>query len=333
MTNIREWSGVSRQTFHDEILPAAQPAVLRGLVSDWPVVAAGRQSPAALFAYVKRFDAGQAAPTLLGPPEIGGRFFYNHDLSGFNFRKGSTGIGAALDLLLAHLDDDRPPAFAMQSVPVRANLPGFEAENRMPVLNDAVEPRVWIGNRVIVAAHHDPSENIACVTAGRRRFTLFAPDQIANLYMGPFELTPAGVSISMVDFDAPDLDRHPRFAQALEVALVADLEPGDAIYIPYLWWHHVRSMDPVNMLVNYWWTPQALGRGGPQEALFHALVAIKALPPAHRDAWRALFDHYVFEDDGPAAAHLPEASRGVLGEMTPQMLRDVRAALARAMSR
>jgi hypothetical protein len=337
MTSIAEWTGVTPQRFHEEILPAAQPAVIRGLVSDWPVVRAGRESARdsgrALGDYIKRFDRGQALPTMMGPPGIEGRFFYNADLSGFNFQTSNIRIGAAMDYLAEHVADERPPAFAIQSAPVRSSLPGFEAENPLALLGPAVEPRVWIGNQVIVAAHHDQSENVACVAAGRRRFTLFPPDQVANLYTGPFELTPAGAIISMVSFDDPDLERYPRFAEALKTAQVAELEPGDAIYIPYLWWHHVRSLDRINMLVNYWWAPPLNGRGEPRDAFLHAMVAIKALSPPHREAWRALFDHFVFQDDGAPGAHLPAEKLGVLGELDPQMLRALRAGLIQALSR
>jgi hypothetical protein len=333
MTPIPEVTGVTRRVFRDEILPAARPVVMRGLVADWPVVRAGKASATALADYIRRFDRGQTVPTMMGPAAIEGRFFYNQDLTGFNFQTGSARIGAALDFLLAKAAEERPPAFAVQSAPVRTGLPGFEAENRMALLDDAVEPRIWFGNQAVVAAHHDPSENIACIAAGRRRFTLFPPEQVANLYMGPFELTPAGATISMVDFAAPDLERYPRFAQAQAAALVAELEPGDALYIPYLWWHHVRSLERFNMLVNYWWTPPSQGRGAPRDAFLHAILAYKALPEAHRQAWRAMFDHYVFQDDGPPGEHLAPRDRGLLDEMDAQSLREARAALGRTLTR
>jgi hypothetical protein len=268
---------------------------------------------------------------MLGPPSIEGRFFYNADLSDFNFRSEQVKLAAALDLLLHSLDDARPSALAIQSVPTRANLPGFDADNRMPLLPDSLEPRVWIGNRVTVAAHHDPSENIACVVAGRRRFTLFPPDQVGNLYPGPFELTPAGPIISMVDFRAPDLERYPGFPDALAVAQTADLEPGDAIYIPYLWWHHVESILGMNMLVNYWWTPPAEHASHPVQALLHAMLSIKNLPAAHREGWRALFDHYVFEQDGPSGAHLPVDRQGIQGQIDAGLAQTLRASIARTL--
>src|SRR3546814_18893261 len=95
---------------------------------------------------------------------------------------------------------------------------------------------VWIGNRSRIPAHQDLPDNLACVAVGRRRVTLFPPDQLANLYIGPLDFTPAGQAISLVDFAAPDLARFPRFAEALRHAQVAELGPGDAVFIPRMWW-------------------------------------------------------------------------------------------------
>lgn len=331
-SRVAELTGVTREQFEAEILPAGRPVLMRGLVADWPVAAAGSASPQTLSAYLRGFDRGRPVGAMLGPPSIAGRFFYNADLSGLNFRIEHVPLASALDTMLSSLDDPRPSAIAVQSVPVWANLTGFDAENRLALLPETVEPRVWIGNKVTVAAHHDPSENIACVVAGRRRFTLFPPEQVANLYPGPFERTPAGPVITMVDFDSPDLERYPRFPDAMAAAQVAEMAPGDALYIPYLWWHHVQSLDAINMLVNYWWMPPSGAVGDPVKAMLHAMLAVGRLPEAHRAAWHALFDHYVFEKQGPPGAHLPEAARGALGEMSPDIVRRLRAAITRSLN-
>lgn len=333
MDQIAEREGVSRAVFESEIRRAARPVVIRGLVRDWPATQAATDSSKALFDYLRRFDRGLSVPTMFAPPAAQGRLFYNDDLSGFNFQSGDAKLESVFGFLETYRDDPAASALAVQSTPVNSHLPGFQGDNPMPLLDPAVEARVWLGNRVVVAAHHDPSENIACVVAGRRRFTLFPPEQLPNLYMGPFELSPAGATISMVDFDNPDLERYPRFTQAMEAAVVADLEPGDALFIPYLWWHHVRSTEPVNMLVNYWWDPPGQHRGRPRDALLHAMMALRALGPAHRDAWRVLFDTYVFDDAGDPAAHLPEAARGIMGPMDARTVRDLRTALSKALSR
>ncbi|MFX7984900.1 cupin-like domain-containing protein, partial [Acinetobacter baumannii] len=88
------------------------------------------------------------------------------------------------------------------------------------------------------------------VAAGRRRFTVFPPEQLPNLYLGPLDPTPAGQPVSLVDFHQPDFERFPRFRDALAAGEAAELAPGDAVYIPSMWFHHVEGLAPVNLLIN-----------------------------------------------------------------------------------
>jgi hypothetical protein len=335
MKPIPETRTLTPREFDEEILPAGQPVVLRGFVRDWPIVEASQDSAEAFCDYVKRFDRGHKVDVVHGPASMRGRVFYNEDMTGLNCRMESTDLSSSLDFMLAHRNDNPAPTTAVQSVTIPHHVPGLDRDNPLPpgYVPEGIEPRLWIGSRTTVAAHFDPSENIACCVAGTRRFTLLPPEQVTNLYIGPFELTPAGAIISMVDFDAPDYDAFPRFREAEQAMLVTDLEPGDAIYVPYLWWHHVRALDAINGLVNYWWAQPEELRGDPRNAMFHALLSLASLPDPHRKAWRAMFDHYVFGDREQAADHLPANRRGILGELRDEDLRRLRLALSRALSR
>lgn len=311
----------------------ACPVVLRGLVADWPLVAEARRGDRALVAYLSREPTARPVRAIMAPPSARGRFFYNEGLTGFNFQPGQGRLETLLQDLLTAGDVTDPPAMAVQSEDLAELLPRVAQENRLAVI-PAVRPRIWLGNRVRVAPHYDVKENIACCVAGRRRFTLFPPGQIANLYPGPFELTPAGTPVSMVDTLDPDLAAHPRFAEAWGHAAQTTLEPGDAIYIPYLWWHGVESLDPLNVLVNYWWNegvPE--GVGGAYDALLHAILSFRHLPGEQRDAWRTMLDYYVFEDAGDPAAHLPPAARGVLGPPRPALFDRMREIIRGALVR
>lgn len=318
MQQIEEWQSVDRAVFENEIFPANRPAVLRGLLRDWPAVQAGRQSPASVVAYFKRLDAGGAVAAMVGPPEMNGRFFYTEDFRGFNFGSKNVSIGTALDTFLSLAEDPQPPAIALQAMHVPDLMPAFLQENTMPLLNSDVAPRMWMSNRSMIATHFDNNHNIACVVSGSRRFTVFPPEQLGNLYLGPLLKTPGGTPISVVDLRQPDLTRFPRFRQALESAQEAVLEPGDAIYIPLLWWHGVESLEPLNILVNYWWNDTAPAHHKPILALIHSVALMSGLPADQRDVWRRFFDHFAFQADGDPAAHLPADLRDVVGRLSAE---------------
>lgn len=329
---VREWHDVDAQRFHEEIAPLGAPAVLRGLVGAWPAVQAAG-APASACAYIEQFDAGREQEVLIGAPAIGGRFFYRDDMSGVNFERRKTTIAAALQQMLAAISDEAPASLYIESTPIAEKLPGFERENATALAPASARPRIWIGNAITVQTHFDLNDNIACVVAGRRRFTLFPPDQIGNLYVGPLDFTLSGPPVSMVDVASPDLEGFPRFAAAQEFALSAELAPGDAIYIPYGWWHNVQSLDRFNILVNYWWNEARPAHGAPFDALLHAVMTIRDMPDDQRLVWRHLFDQFAFKQHGEPLAHLAAEHRGMMGEMTPERARAMRAILLRALSR
>lgn len=316
MKKIEEMAGVDRAAFEHEILPSNQPVVFRGLLQHWPAVEAGRESRSRLVDYFKRLGQGGTVNAIVGPPETKGRFFYSEDFQDFNFGPRRVSLGAALDTLVALAEDPRPPAIALQAMQVPDILPSFLGEHPMPLLDGAVAPRLWISNRSMIAAHFDNFHNIACVVGGRRKFTVFPPDQVGNLYIGPLLKTPGGSPISVVDLREPDYARFPKFRQALESAQEATLEPGDAIYIPILWWHGVESLEPLNILVNYWWNDAASAHHTPILALMHGMLLMSGLPEAERAAWRAFFDHFVFQAGGAPGTHLPAGLRDVMGDLS-----------------
>ena len=300
--------------------------VVRGLAADWPIVRAADKAE-----YLRRFDSGAATEVSLGRREDEGRLFYADGLAGLNFTKEAATVSAVLD----RLGQASGETIAAQAVAVADALPGFTYENRLDLFDRPVEPRILIGNRVVTATHHDMFSNLAVVVAGRRRFTLFPPGQVANLYIGPFEFTPAGTPASLVDPDAPDLDRFPRAAEALKHALSAELGPGDAIYVPHMWWHHVRSLDALSILVNYWWDEAPPPQPGlaPINAMVHALLSFEGLPDEQRAAWQAMFDHFVFHAGGDPNAHIPEERRGIRGALSAESKMRLRRTLGQMMGR
>jgi hypothetical protein len=328
---VREWQNVTQEMFETVIVPRGEPAVLRGLIADWPATSATRRSAHSLVDYLARHDSGTPLSTYVGAPAISGRFFYRDDMEGFNFDRGTAPFRAVANMLLGDLDAGTGPSIYSGAASAEHHFPTFANDNPMPLLDSTVTPRLWIGNAVTVSTHYDTADNIACVAAGNRRFTLFPPEQVANLYVGPLENTISGQPVSMVDPLAPDLNRFPRFALAAATAQSALLGPGDAIYVPTMWWHHVQSTERLNLLVNYWWSPP--NDASAFEALIYAMLAIRNRPAVERRNWRAFFDHYVFDADQADAEHLPEHARGILGPSSPERTQLMREFLVRGLGR
>ena len=332
---IPERRGDAPDALSDVLLRSAQPVVLRDLVAHWPMVQAARDSMAGAVEYLRRHVRADAPPVVAttGSPEMGGRVFYNEAFDGFNFRQERVPLGVVLDTLQNHAAHAAPPMIYVASTTIETWLPGFRAENDLAIGSHAPLASIWIGNRTRIAAHQDVPDNIACVVAGRRRVTLFPPSQLENLYIGPLDFNPAGQAISVVDFAEPDLQRFPRFVEAMRHALVAELEPGDAVFIPSLWWHHMEGLDAFNVLVNYWWRDAPGWMDTPMNVLMYALMTIRDLPPHERAEWQEVFRHYVFEADADTASHIPESARRVLSPMDENRARDLRARLLKRINR
>ncbi|GAA0551109.1 hypothetical protein FHS83_001324 [Rhizomicrobium palustre] len=333
LTRVREWHGVTPEIFHDQIIPADQPAVLKGLVADWPIVRAATTSSKGLYEYLRAHDSGRATTIFVAEPSINGAFFYRDDMSGLNFERRSQPLQMVAANLVALSESENPPALYAPAAVASETTPSFTKENPLPLVAPDVEARLWLGNAITAPTHYDMEDGIACVVAGRRRFTFFPPDQLPNLYIGPLDMAPGGLPTSLVKASDPDFARFPRYREALKVAQAAELEPGDAIFIPNMWWHNVESLDRVNLLVNYWWFEGTRGAASPFSALALGLMAIPPLPESRRAVWRQMFEHYVFRSEGDPVPYLPADKRGMLGTLTPDVTRYMRTQIVRSLTR
>ncbi|AQR61480.1 cupin [Brevundimonas sp. LM2] len=322
----------------DDLLAQQTPVILRGLARDWPLTVAGRQGAQAAIDYLKRFDAGLPVVAYTAGPEIKGRYFYTGDMTGMNFEARKVPLGPCLDAIADQMAVEAPPSIYVGSTDLDTYLPGLRAENGLdlPAPAEGCDPAIvsiWLGNRTTAATHFDLSNNLACCLVGRRRFTLFPPDQIGNLYPGPMDPTPGGQVVSLVDLRAPDLERYPRFAAAAAAGEIAELEPGDVLFYPALWWHNVEALDPFNAMVNYWWNAVPAFMDPPMTTLLHGMLSLRDRPEPEKQAWRALFDHYVFGPGEAAARHLPEAARGDLAPLDERSARRLRARVLQKLNR
>ncbi|WP_317201309.1 cupin-like domain-containing protein [Janthinobacterium sp.] len=106
------------------------------------------------------------------------------------------------------------------------------------IISDQFCPKtvnLWFGPKGTVTPLHHDTKNILLVQVyGRKTIKLISPMQIGSLYNN--------YSVySDVDPENPDLEAFPRFADATPHDIT--LNSGDGLFIPILWWHHVRSLD------------------------------------------------------------------------------------------
>ncbi len=339
MRKTQELAGIAPDRIpFGELLEAGKPAVLKAAAAHWPLVRHGLESPLSAMEYLRGFATPRPASVYTAPPELAGRFAYDENFTALNFKTERLPLGECFDRLARQLNDPHAASLYAGSTDVDLFLPGLRAENDLALSHPMFEHArpvvsIWLGNRTVAAAHFDVSHNLACGMVGRRRFTLFPPEQVHNLYPGPLEPTPGGQVVSVVDFRAPDFTRYPRFREALAAAEVAELAPGDVLFYPALWWHHVEALESFNAMINYWWNTSPGFMDSPQNTLQHALLSLRGRPEGERRAWREIFDYYVFGPPERAAGHLPEAARGNLGPLDENKARRLRANLLSRLNR
>lgn len=288
------------------------PLIFKGACRQWPLVQAGLNSDAAAAEYLLQFYQGEPVSVCHLTAEAAGRVFYNADFTGFNYQAGKMALPILLQQLTLAATASSAPTWYMGSTEIHRWFPNLATENSFAAQLPQPLTSVWLGNQARIAAHFDFPQNLACNVVGRRTFTLFPPEQIDNLYPGPMEFAPGGQDISLVDFLAPDLVQFPRFAKAQQAALVATLEPGDVLFIPSMWWHHVQGHDALNVLISHWWRDSPAYLGRPTNALLHSMLSLRSLPKAQRQAWQALFNYYIFEHDEVSEPAIPDNAKGML---------------------
>ncbi len=112
-----------------------------------------------------------------------------------------------------------------------------------------VVSKLWVASADTVSAlHRDLADNLHTVVDGEKLFTLVSPSQDDRVY--PHGLLAGLPNAARVDLDRPDYERHPR-SRAIET-VTARLSPGETIFIPHGWWHHVRTVRG-SVSINTWW--------------------------------------------------------------------------------
>lgn len=317
------------------IIEKGQPVILRGAYSDNSLVQAGLQSVDAAQDMICHFYNDKALTSFIAEPQHKGRFFYNSDITGMNF---DTQLMALDDFFSGLSDNAHSRAYYAGSTDMQTYFPNMLEELDLALSNAVFKEyppivSLWLGNQTTAAIHYDMSHNIAACMVGRRRFTLFPPSEIENLYPGPLFPTPAGQVVSMVDLWDPDYTQYPNFEKALSRAQCAELEPGDVLIYPAMWWHQVDALDEFNVLINYWWNEAPKFMDSPMNVILLSMLALRDRPQAEKEAWRGLMDYYIFKDPETARDHIPKSAQGLLGPIDIETARRLRLSLLNKLNR
>lgn len=235
---------VSSREFSSDFFEQGRPAIVTDALTGWQVGTRWTPEALARVATNRRIVSSRAQDGRyrFAPSDDGARsnVFDNREME----------FGEAARRLLD--PDDGDPLYVMQqSIPDKLPellddvvVPSWIAQER-PAIN------LWFGRRTATQLHFDNSNNFFAQLYGTKEFTLFAPSDSEHLY--PYHHDSATSHLSNVDLDDPALDRHPHFARAQADRFA--MQPGELLFLPAFWWHHVRSPG-VAVSVNFWWAPR-----------------------------------------------------------------------------
>ncbi len=289
-----------RNEFMDHVA-RAEPFVLEGCIDHWSIrrVLRQLQDPADQLTYLSDLMPRQKVSFTHIPEDQGGALGFNEKLEqNFSFRSRRTLFSEFATLCAETLWNPRLGALYMQSVPLPSLTPKLGSLDLFEGFRPLSLPRFWIGTGGhTVGLHNDPFRNVLMVLAGAKRVTLFPPDELPNLYMAPIDRRIAGVFGSLVNVKKPDHDTFPRLRSALSRARVVTLEPGDVLYLPPFWWHHVESFG-LNIGINCWFRDE-LGENvyDPSREL---MLALRHAPLEERETMWSTFSATMTGHDGAA---------------------------------
>ncbi|MFC7292761.1 cupin-like domain-containing protein [Hirschia litorea] len=317
------------------LIEAGEPVILKGVLRESPLCKAADTSAKSAMDLILSYYNQRPVIHFKAEAEIKGRFFYNDTLDGFNYRTDRVRLEEIFEQILA---EPHGPAHYVGSADVGDFFPNLIDGSKLQFpqnISGARQPMIslWMGNQTTTACHYDMSNNIAACMVGKRRFTLFPPSQIANLYPGPLEPTPGGQVVSMVNFKEPDLERFPHFPLAIKEGQIADLDVGDVLVYPAMWWHQVEALEPFNVLLNYWWNNVPAYLDDPVNVMLQGILSLRDRPEHERQAWRHVLDYYVFNGPEAPIAHLPEHIQNMLAPLEEQSARRLRAKIIHKLNR
>lgn len=250
---IERRAAPSREEFVREFVRQSRPVVLTGLLERWPARAWS----------VDTIDRDWGSCTVAKLPARDGVL---------DIGEQQTPVFQQIRLS-EHVAAMRrgPGCTSYLSVPLTRMPASFRAGlSTLPYCEGArhLRSRFWLGAAgTVTPLHQDLPHNLSAQLFGRKRWLLYPPG--APVYRNtPWSRAP---NFARVDPERPDLVRFPRSASARPLGCV--LSPGEVLFIPRLWWHHVRSLDD-NAAINFWFGGAVIGTLVSAVALFKRALSL-----------------------------------------------------------
>jgi len=300
---VPEWRQPSTDDFDRLAAGVTGPVVLKGCLERWPIVTQLYEAadPEAQLAVLERAVGRARLHYTTLPPTEHGHLGYRPDGAGANFTFNTTkkkvDFSEFSQVIRSVLRDPGRGAVYMQSAPLD-RFPALQTQvPDLPYLQKGLAGyrQLWIGSGGhVVNLHFDPTHNLIAMLAGQKRVTLLPPDNMANMYPAPLDCRIGDTIGSLVRLLEPDPDKYPRAEAELAKAQVAELSPGDVLYLPPLWWHHVESFG-LNVMINKWVPPISGTDFGDLTAnVIDGILTYRPLPASLRLQYRELYRGVVF---------------------------------------
>lgn len=237
-----------------------EPLVLTGCMDEWGLYRElkARGTVEEKLAYVGSLLGNTKVSFHRLPGESRGQFHYQEDnLEKLTFGDSTRVAGVPFDVLSSQLlksvHGESGDYVAKQGFRFQENTPLYQAvgTNLLPFLSkDQVYTTIWMGsNGTVTNLHYDDFLTFICMAEGRKRVVMFSPEELANVYVAPFDRLIEHAQVSLMRLLEPDLQRYPLYKKAFPEARVVILEPGEVLLVPPFWWHHVDSIG-FNVMIN-----------------------------------------------------------------------------------
>lgn len=165
----------------------------------------------------------------------------------------------------------------------------------------------WGSNGIESVIHNDDQDNVNCLFSGRKRMIFWHPEWKKNIETHRCgwvdtdierQTDPGyqayGAFGGRIDVDAVDLGRYPSWGTM--PWWDAQMEPGDCLFIPTMWYHQVKSTGR-SLAANVWWWRRDQRQPGDFEQCPRGGASSSAPPLTLQDCtW-----HYEGPTDAPAA--------------------------------